>query len=156
MINQVWHFFFHTLGLFQCGPASVVAIKEGDVDLDYDTLFVYTEVNADCNRWIVYNDGTKKRVYCDTEIIGRFISTKAVGSNSRVDITCNYKYPEGTVCYPNLSLSELLVVGLVACLAWVFLRFLQKIFLLSDYFPNTANIIFLFLCTCQHPHYDKH
>lgn len=100
MINQVWHFFFHTLGLFQCGPASVVAIKEGDVDLDYDTLFVYTEVNADCNRWIVYNDGTKKRVYCDTEIIGRFISTKAVGSNSRVDITCNYKYPEGTVCYP--------------------------------------------------------
>uniref|UniRef100_A0A803YID1 protein-glutamine gamma-glutamyltransferase n=1 Tax=Meleagris gallopavo TaxID=9103 RepID=A0A803YID1_MELGA len=83
-------------GLFQCGPASVVAIKEGDVDLDYDTLFVYTEVNADCNRWIVYNDGTKKRVYCDTEIIGRFISTKAVGSNSRVDITYNYKYPEGS------------------------------------------------------------
>uniref|UniRef100_A0A663E773 protein-glutamine gamma-glutamyltransferase n=1 Tax=Aquila chrysaetos chrysaetos TaxID=223781 RepID=A0A663E773_AQUCH len=83
-------------GLFQCGPASVTAIKEGDVDLDYDTLFVYTEVNADCNRWIVYNDGTKRRVYCDTEIIGRFISTKAVGSNSRVDVTCNYKYPEGS------------------------------------------------------------
>uniref|UniRef100_A0A8B9T8V3 protein-glutamine gamma-glutamyltransferase n=1 Tax=Anas platyrhynchos TaxID=8839 RepID=A0A8B9T8V3_ANAPL len=83
-------------GLFQCGPASVIAIKEGDVDLDYDTLFVYTEVNADCNRWIVYNDGTKKRVYCDTEIIGRFISTKAVGSNSRVDVTYNYKYPEGS------------------------------------------------------------
>nr|XP_009513262.1 PREDICTED: protein-glutamine gamma-glutamyltransferase 6-like [Phalacrocorax carbo] len=83
-------------GLFQCGPASVIAIKEGDIHLDYDTLFVYTEVNADCNRWIVYNDGTKKRVYCDTEIIGRFISTKAVGSNSRVDITCNYKYPEGS------------------------------------------------------------
>ncbi|XP_074013683.1 protein-glutamine gamma-glutamyltransferase E-like [Numenius arquata] len=83
-------------GLFQCGPASVRAIKEGDVNLDYDTLFVYTEVNADCNRWIVYKDGTKKRVYCDTEIIGRFISTKAVGSNSRVDVTCNYKYPEGS------------------------------------------------------------
>uniref|UniRef100_A0A8D0F6F3 protein-glutamine gamma-glutamyltransferase n=1 Tax=Strix occidentalis caurina TaxID=311401 RepID=A0A8D0F6F3_STROC len=83
-------------GLFQCGPASVIAIKEGDVDLDYDTLFVYTEVNADCNRWIIYNDGTKKRVYCDTEIIGRFISTKAVGSNSRVDVTHNYKYPEGS------------------------------------------------------------
>uniref|UniRef100_A0A8C4TYJ8 protein-glutamine gamma-glutamyltransferase n=1 Tax=Falco tinnunculus TaxID=100819 RepID=A0A8C4TYJ8_FALTI len=83
-------------GLFQCGPASVIAIKEGDVDLDYDTLFVYTEVNADCNRWIVYKDGSKKRVYCDTEIIGRFISTKAVDSNSRVDITYNYKYPEGS------------------------------------------------------------
>ncbi|KAK2520806.1 erythrocyte membrane protein band 4.2 [Columba guinea] len=72
------------------------AIKEGDVNLDYDTLFVYTEVNADCNRWIVYSNGTKKRVYCDTEIIGRFISTKAVGSNSRVDVTYNYKYPEGS------------------------------------------------------------
>ncbi|RMB95681.1 hypothetical protein DUI87_27793 [Hirundo rustica rustica] len=83
-------------GIFQCGPASVLAIKEGEVNLDYDTLFVYSEVNADCNRWIVYNDGTKKRVYCDTEIIGRSISTKAVGSNGRVDITANYKYPEGS------------------------------------------------------------
>uniref|UniRef100_A0A8C0Z9R8 protein-glutamine gamma-glutamyltransferase n=1 Tax=Cyanistes caeruleus TaxID=156563 RepID=A0A8C0Z9R8_CYACU len=83
-------------GIFQCGPASVLAIKEGEVDLDYDTLFVYSEVNADCNRWIVYNDGTKKRVYCDTEIIGRSISTKAVGSNGRVDVTANYKYPEGS------------------------------------------------------------
>ncbi|KAM7038148.1 uncharacterized protein M8220_010277 [Acridotheres tristis] len=83
-------------GIFQCGPASVLAIKEGEVDLDYDTLFVYSEVNADCNRWIVYNDGTKKRIYCDTEIIGRSISTKAVGSNGRVDVTANYKYPEGS------------------------------------------------------------
>ncbi|CAN8191076.1 unnamed protein product [Coccothraustes coccothraustes] len=83
-------------GIFQCGPASVLAIKEGEVNLDYDTLFVYSEVNADCNRWIVYNDGSKRRVYCDTEIIGRSISTKAVGSNGRVDITANYKYPEGS------------------------------------------------------------
>lgn len=73
----------------------MLAIKEGEVNLDYDTLFVYSEVNADCNRWIVYNDGSKKRVYCDTEIIGRSISTKAVGSNGRVDVTANYKYPEG-------------------------------------------------------------
>ncbi|EMP28270.1 Protein-glutamine gamma-glutamyltransferase E [Chelonia mydas] len=83
-------------GIFQCGPASVRAIKEGDVDLDYDTLFVFTEVNADCNQWIVYKDGTKKKVYCDTERIGKAISTKAMGSNSRVDVTNNYKYPEGS------------------------------------------------------------
>ncbi|XP_050774750.1 protein-glutamine gamma-glutamyltransferase E-like [Gopherus flavomarginatus] len=83
-------------GIFQCGPASVRAIKEGDVDLDYDTLFVFTEVNADCNQWIVYKDGTRKKVYCDTERIGKAISTKAVGSNSRVDVTNNYKYPEGS------------------------------------------------------------
>lgn len=87
--------FLHALGIFQCGPASVRAIKEGDVDLDYDTLFVFTEVNADCNQWIVYKDGTKKKVYCDTERIGKAISTKAMGSNSRVDVTNNYKYPEG-------------------------------------------------------------
>lgn len=97
--------FPYVLGLFQCGPASVVAIKEGDVNLDYDTLFVYTEVNADCNRWIVYSNGTKKRVYCDTEIIGRFISTKAVGSNSRVDVTYNYKYPEGKGILTNYLLA---------------------------------------------------
>ncbi|XP_014459760.1 protein-glutamine gamma-glutamyltransferase 6 [Alligator mississippiensis] len=83
-------------GIFQCGPASVVAVKQGDVDLSYDTLFVFSEVNADSNRWIVYGDGTKKRVYCDTEVFGRSISTKAVGSNARVDVTNNYKYPEGS------------------------------------------------------------
>uniref|UniRef100_A0A7M4EQ23 protein-glutamine gamma-glutamyltransferase n=1 Tax=Crocodylus porosus TaxID=8502 RepID=A0A7M4EQ23_CROPO len=83
-------------GIFQCGPASVVAVKQGDVDLSYDTLFVFSEVNADSNRWIVYSNGTKKRVYCDTEVFGRFISTKAVGSNARVDVTNNYKYPEGS------------------------------------------------------------
>uniref|UniRef100_A0A8C8S305 protein-glutamine gamma-glutamyltransferase n=1 Tax=Pelusios castaneus TaxID=367368 RepID=A0A8C8S305_9SAUR len=83
-------------GIFQCGPASVRAIKEGDVNLDYDTLFVFTEVNADCNQWIIYKDGTRKKVYCDTERIGKSISTKAVGSNSRVDVTNNYKYPEGS------------------------------------------------------------
>nr|XP_006111129.1 protein-glutamine gamma-glutamyltransferase 6 isoform X2 [Pelodiscus sinensis]XP_014427318.1 protein-glutamine gamma-glutamyltransferase 6 isoform X2 [Pelodiscus sinensis] len=83
-------------GIFQCGPASVRAIKEGDVDLDYDTLFVFTEVNADCNQWIIYKDGTRKKAYCDTERIGKAISTKAVGSNSRVDVTNNYKYPEGS------------------------------------------------------------
>lgn len=87
--------FLHILGIFQCGPASVVAVKQGDVDLSYDTLFVFSEVNADSNRWIVYGDGTKKRVYCDTEVFGRSISTKAVGSNARVDVTNNYKYPEG-------------------------------------------------------------
>ncbi|XP_074868233.1 protein-glutamine gamma-glutamyltransferase 6-like [Carettochelys insculpta] len=83
-------------GIFQCGPASVKAIKEGDVDLDYDSLFVFTEVNADCTKWIVYQDGTRRKVYCDTETIGKAISTKALGSNARVDVTYNYKYPEGS------------------------------------------------------------
>lgn len=82
-------------GIFQCGPASVLAVKQGDVNLNYDTAFVFTEVNADINRWVVYPDGRKVRVYCDTSSIGTAISTKAVGSNHRVDITNNYKFPEG-------------------------------------------------------------
>ncbi|XP_066480854.1 protein-glutamine gamma-glutamyltransferase 6-like [Tiliqua scincoides] len=83
-------------GIYQCGPASVMAVKQGDVLLNYDVAFVYSEVNADINRWVVYPNGSKVKVYCDTTSIGTAISTKAVGSNQRVDITCNYKYPEGS------------------------------------------------------------
>ncbi|XP_053105282.1 protein-glutamine gamma-glutamyltransferase E-like [Hemicordylus capensis] len=83
-------------GLYQCGPTSVMAVKQGDVRLQYDTAFVFTEVNADINRWVVYPNGNRVRVYCDTSSIGTAISTKAVGSNQRVDITNNYKYPEGS------------------------------------------------------------
>ncbi|XP_015263915.1 PREDICTED: protein-glutamine gamma-glutamyltransferase E-like [Gekko japonicus] len=83
-------------GLYQCGPASVQAVKQGDIDLPYDTAFVYTEVNADINRWVVNKDGSRTRAYCDTCSIGTHISTKAVGSNQRVDITNTYKYPEGS------------------------------------------------------------
>lgn len=72
-----------------------MAVKQGDVLLNYDTAFVFTEVNADINRWVVYPNGSRVKVYCDTTSIGTHISTKAVGSNQRVDITCNYKYPEG-------------------------------------------------------------
>ncbi|XP_042318208.1 uncharacterized protein LOC121928060 [Sceloporus undulatus] len=83
-------------GIYQCGPASVVAIKQGDVRLNYDTAFVFSEVDADINRWMVNSNGTRKRVYCDTRSIGTAISTKAVGSNYRVDVTCNYKFSEGS------------------------------------------------------------
>lgn len=83
-------------GVFQCGPASVAAVREGDVNLDFDMPFIFAEVNADRITWIydAYNN-TQKRNASDTHSIGRYISTKAVGSNSRVDITEKYKYPEG-------------------------------------------------------------
>ena len=82
-------------GIYQCGPASVLAIKQGDVRTNYDSGFIYSEVNADICRWVCYSNGKRERVYCDTASIGRNISTKAVGSNHRVDITNNYKFPEG-------------------------------------------------------------
>ncbi|XP_040291681.1 protein-glutamine gamma-glutamyltransferase E-like [Bufo bufo] len=83
-------------GIYRCGPAPLVAIKEGDVDLNYDVAFMFASVNADLSHWIYYNDGTKKRISNDTKYIGKFISTKAVGSDDRVDVTNKYKYPEGS------------------------------------------------------------
>ncbi|ELV12807.1 Protein-glutamine gamma-glutamyltransferase 6, partial [Tupaia chinensis] len=83
-------------GVFRCGPASVTAIREGDVHLAHDGPFVFAEVNADYVTWLWNEDESRERVYSDTKKIGRCISTKAVGSDSRVDITSLYKYPEGS------------------------------------------------------------
>ncbi|XP_056406377.1 protein-glutamine gamma-glutamyltransferase E-like [Hyla sarda] len=84
-------------GIYRCGPAPLVAIKEGDVHLKYDVAFMYASVNADLTHWISYSDGTKKRISNDTKYIGKYISTKAVGSDNRVDVTNSYKYPEGSL-----------------------------------------------------------
>ncbi|XP_075033801.1 protein-glutamine gamma-glutamyltransferase E-like [Mixophyes fleayi] len=81
-------------GIYCCGPASVHAIKEGDVDLDYDAPFIFCEVNGDRNTWVYYDKDVKEKVYTDTESVGKNISTKAVGSDERIDVTDNYKYPE--------------------------------------------------------------
>lgn len=83
-------------GIYCCGPASVHAIKEGDIDLDYDGPFIFSEVNADRITWIYYDKDLKEKVYTDRETVGKYISTKAVGSDARIDITDSYKYPEGS------------------------------------------------------------
>uniref|UniRef100_A0A8C9EJD1 Transglutaminase-like domain-containing protein n=1 Tax=Pavo cristatus TaxID=9049 RepID=A0A8C9EJD1_PAVCR len=83
-------------GIYRCGPASIRAIKEGDVNLDYDSSFVFAAVNADCVTWIQHSNKRKERIYSNTRKIGKCISTKAVGTNTRVDVTDNYKYPEGS------------------------------------------------------------
>ncbi|XP_058894325.1 protein-glutamine gamma-glutamyltransferase E [Kogia breviceps] len=84
-------------GVFQCGPASVIALREGDVNWDFDMPFIFAEVNADRITWI-YNSwtGGLKKNSTNSDTIGKCISTKAVGSNSRVDVTEKYKYPEGS------------------------------------------------------------
>lgn len=38
-----------------------------------------------------------KAVHIDKSTVGKFISTKAVGSNDREDITNHYKYKEGKI-----------------------------------------------------------
>ncbi|XP_057558534.1 protein-glutamine gamma-glutamyltransferase E [Hippopotamus amphibius kiboko] len=84
-------------GVFQCGPASVIAIREGNVDWDFDMPFIFGEVNADRITWIYdASTGTMKKSSSDSSTVGKYISTKAVGSNSRIDVTEKYKYPEGS------------------------------------------------------------
>ncbi|XP_027859862.1 protein-glutamine gamma-glutamyltransferase E-like [Xiphophorus couchianus] len=84
-------------GLFCCGPASVTAIRNGEINLKYDIPFVFAEVNADSVSWLVRNDGSRTKIFSDTKTVGQYISTKAVGSYKRTDITDTYKYREGTV-----------------------------------------------------------
>ncbi|NWX41955.1 TGM2 glutamyltransferase, partial [Steatornis caripensis] len=82
-------------GVFCCGPAPVRAIKEGDLQLKYDIPFIFAEVNADVVYWVVRRDGTQKKS-THSSVVGKNISTKSVGRDSREDITHTYKYPEGS------------------------------------------------------------
>uniref|UniRef100_A0A8D2LSS7 Transglutaminase-like domain-containing protein n=1 Tax=Varanus komodoensis TaxID=61221 RepID=A0A8D2LSS7_VARKO len=81
-------------GIFQCGPASLTAIKAGDVQLNYDGPFVFAEVDADI-RYSIYDAGTVTPVAADITRVGQAISTKTVGRNDRQDITDSFKYPAG-------------------------------------------------------------
>lgn len=83
-------------GAFQCGPASVTAIFKGNTDKDYDVPFVFAEVNADIVEWLVKADGSKSRISTNKDTVGKYISTKAIGSKKREDITDNYKHKEGS------------------------------------------------------------
>ena len=81
----------------QCGPAPVSAIKEGDVYLGYDAKFIFSEVNGSRLTWKVV--GTKYILVSVDDnpfnTVGKFISTKAVNSNERHDLTLDYKYADG-------------------------------------------------------------
>ncbi|XP_072833201.2 protein-glutamine gamma-glutamyltransferase K [Pogona vitticeps] len=83
-------------GIFCCGPCSVEAIKNGLVYLKYDATFCFAEVNSDKVYWQRQPDRTFKIVYVEEKAIGHLISTKAVGSHKRQDITDIYKHPEGS------------------------------------------------------------
>ncbi|OCT60526.1 protein-glutamine gamma-glutamyltransferase E [Xenopus laevis] len=83
-------------GSFRLGPTSQKAVKEGEVTFDFDTTFVFGEVNSDRKQYIKYRDGRPlSNTYTDSVSVGKFISTKAVGSFDRLDVTNDYKYPEG-------------------------------------------------------------
>ncbi|XP_031574410.1 protein-glutamine gamma-glutamyltransferase K-like [Actinia tenebrosa] len=81
-------------GVFRCGPCPVKAVKNGEVYFPFDTGFVFAEVNGDKVYWDVDEDGEMTVSYIDKRSIGKYISTKAVGSNDREDLTKYYKFPE--------------------------------------------------------------
>ncbi|XP_043086029.1 protein-glutamine gamma-glutamyltransferase K-like [Puntigrus tetrazona] len=83
-------------GSYRCGPTSVSAVRNGRVNLKFDTPFVFAEVNSDKIYWQKKPDGSFSQVNVEKNSIGQRISTKAVGSDARVDITHLYKYPEGS------------------------------------------------------------
>uniref|UniRef100_A0A672G0P0 Transglutaminase 2, C polypeptide A n=1 Tax=Salarias fasciatus TaxID=181472 RepID=A0A672G0P0_SALFA len=82
-------------GVFCCGPASLKAIREGEMTKKYDAPFIFAEVNADVVDLVRLSSGEFVQFSGSTKSVGRFISTKAVGSDDRRDITHQYKYPEG-------------------------------------------------------------
>ncbi|GAB1865095.1 Hemocyte protein-glutamine gamma-glutamyltransferase [Camponotus japonicus] len=89
---------------YQCGPASVEAIKEGAVGYNYDVTFMVASVNADLMRWKEdpESDLGYSKIDCNKYHIGRMILTKAPwifdpnGDKDRQDITSLYKDKEGT------------------------------------------------------------
>lgn len=72
-----------------------MAIKNGQIPLQYDTGFIYSEVNGPVMNWTVNRDGSQTLDYVNYDKVGRKISTKAIGSSEKEDITHLYKHNEG-------------------------------------------------------------
>ncbi|KAM9713032.1 coagulation factor XIII A chain-like [Menidia menidia] len=83
-------------GNYRCGPASVKAVKDGEICHPFDSGFVFAEVNSD----IIYlkrdRYGTMTPFKVDESSVGELIVTKAVGSWGSEDVTLTYKYPQGS------------------------------------------------------------
>ncbi|XP_043935473.1 protein-glutamine gamma-glutamyltransferase 2-like [Protopterus annectens] len=83
-------------GVYCCGPCPVKAVKQGNVDVKYDTAFVFAEVNADIVYWVLNKDGTRSQTGAFCKEVGKCLITKNAYGDKREDITQHYKYPEGS------------------------------------------------------------
>ncbi|ROT63475.1 hypothetical protein C7M84_018633 [Penaeus vannamei] len=89
----------------QCGPASLEAVRKGDIGLSYDAPFVFAEVNADVMHWAEdpESDWGWRRIGTIKCHVGRSILTKACGMDDdfgdtdREDLLSSYKNPEFSV-----------------------------------------------------------
>ncbi|CAG2175753.1 unnamed protein product, partial [Oppiella nova] len=92
-------------GLYQTGPASLEAIRKGEVGLAYDVPFVFAEVNSDVVHWQLDESSELgwRKIKTNKYHVGRKLFTKRVGVDGDYggisdaeDITSLYKFKEGT------------------------------------------------------------
>ncbi|XP_044310646.1 coagulation factor XIII A chain isoform X2 [Varanus komodoensis] len=98
-------------GMYRCGPASVQAVKHGHVCFQFDTPFIYAEVNSDVVYSKAMTNGTRLIQHIDKTQIGSLIVTKEVGTDKMKDITDQYKFREGTA-EERLALETALMYGI--------------------------------------------
>jgi len=85
--------------MYRCGPAPVEAVRRGEVNIGFDTTFVYTEVRADMCVFKESEDGFWSRVKTMPNYVGKLIVTKKIGQEvlpeieDMEDITEIYKNP---------------------------------------------------------------
>ena len=83
-------------GIFQAGPASLNAIKQGHVYLPYDTRFIFAEINGDKVYWEASDgDYNLEKIRCESSSVGRYLYTKSVQKDDGEDVKQEYKHPEG-------------------------------------------------------------
>lgn len=94
----------HSEGVFQCGPASVEAIKRGEVGYQYDMPFILAEVNADLIDWQEDEEALLgyRKIKTNFTHVGQKLLTKKphifdpCGDRDRDDVMNDYKDPEGS------------------------------------------------------------
>ncbi|XP_076348254.1 hemocyte protein-glutamine gamma-glutamyltransferase-like [Tachypleus tridentatus] len=91
-------------GVYQTGPASVLAVQRGEIGYMFDSPFVFSEVNADVVHW-QQDDSSEtgyRKLKRDSYRVGRLLLTKKIGVDDDFgdadaeDITDQYKNKEGT------------------------------------------------------------
>jgi len=58
--------------LLVIGPSPLKAIKNGEVNLKYDTKFIFAEVNAETVYWLCEGDDQPKPIRRSTNRVGKF------------------------------------------------------------------------------------
>ena len=93
----------------QCGPASLEAIRRGDISLAYDCPFVFAEVNADVMHWGEddESDWGYSRMKMNKYHVGKAVSGFNEENWERIRIFCP-RFPHSESVYSSALLNVLL------------------------------------------------